>query len=307
MKKQFYGINFGFEDNKFYVDYSCSRPVENIKKEFDKRAAFLYEKNPKQLLGLSTGIDSQTVLHTFVKQGIPIETAFLYLVGSNENELDRLKVLEKKYGFKSIVIEINPYSKKEEWIEKYNQTKIAPYQLIHLDFLEQLPKDYDFIQGINGPEFYFHEKDCYLLESANSYDNTRLRALMLSNRTGEIIAWEKTGEIMLSILSDDIIKSFIYSFEYINNNGLIYNTGKAVTFKNYWDVYIKPLFYAKYWKDEIEYFPKYQGPEGIDWIMNGKWHSLDKNLVAILYKDLVEHLSKGDGAAKRYWQRSDSN
>lgn len=307
MNLQSSGINFGFENNKFFVEYNCNRPVGNLREEFDKRAIDLYKKNPKQMLGLSTGLDSQAVLHSFFTQGIPLEIAFLYLIGSNENELDRLRLLEKKYGFKAIIIDMDPYAKKDELIETYNQTKLAPFQLMHLDFLNQLPTNYDFIQGIHGPDLLFRENKWYMIETANSFEISRLRALQLSNRTGDIIGWERTGEILLSVLTDDVVRAFINAYPYIVENGLKDSNGEKIKIIDYWDLYIKPFIYGKYWNQELEYFPKYQGPEKIDWIMNSAWHEYSKNLVVTPLFDLINHLSKHDGSVTRFWQRSDNN
>jgi hypothetical protein len=306
MNKKSYGINFGFEEDKFYVEYSCNRIVRNLREEFDKRAVSLYEKNPNQMLGLSTGLDSQAVLHSFYTQGIPLEIAFMYLIGSNENELERLRFLEKKYGFKATIIDMDPYARKDELIDIYQQTKLVPYQLMHLEFLNQLPKNYDFIQGIHGPDFLFRENKWYMLETANSFEISRLRTLRLAERDGEIIGWERTGEILLSLLTDDVVSAFINAYPYITENGLRDSNGDPIRIIDHWDLYIKPFIYGKYWGKELEYFPKYQGPEKIDWIMNSKWHEYSKNLVPIPLFDLINHLSKKDGEVIRFWQRPDN-
>jgi tRNA(Ile)-lysidine synthase TilS/MesJ len=301
------GINFGFENNQFYVEYSCSRSVGNLREEFDKRAVDLYQKNPKQMLGLSTGLDSQAVLHSFITQGIPIEVAFLYLKGSNDNELERLRKLEKKYGIKSIIIEMDANEKKEEMLELNKQTGIPPYQHMHTDFLNQLPKDYDFIQGIHGPDLLSRDGTWYMLETANSFEIARLRALKLSDRSGDIIGWERTGEILLSLLTDDVVQAFLYAHPYIKENGLRDSNGENIRIIDYWDLYIKPFIYGKYWQGELEYYPKYQGPEKIDWIMNTKWHKYSENLVVTPLDKIISHLSKYDGTVLRSWQRSDNN
>ena len=304
MNKTPTGINFGFENDKFFVEYSCSRPVGNLRQEFDRRAVELYQKNPKLMLGLSTGLDSQAVLHSFFTQGIPLELAFLYLKGSNENELERLRILEKKYNFNAIVIEMDPYEKKDDILELYKQTGIAPYHHMHNEFLNQLPKDYDFIQGIHGPDIFSQNGKWYMIETANSFEISRLRALQLSNRSADIIGWERTGEILFSLLTDDVLQAFLHAHPYIFENGLRDSNGEKVKFIDNWDVYIKPFIYGKYWKGELEYFPKYQGPEKVDWIMNTKWHDYMKNLISTPLNTLVNHLQKHDGSTLRSWERS---
>ena len=84
-------MNHGFEDGKWYIDYtSCTRPVGNMRQESDKRALDIAQSNSKLMISLSAGIDSQSVLHSFITQDIPVETAFLYLPGYNDNEYNNL-------------------------------------------------------------------------------------------------------------------------------------------------------------------------------------------------------------------------
>jgi hypothetical protein len=304
---KFRGINFGFDQDKFFVEYdSCSRPVGNLREEFEKRAISLYENNPNLMLGLSSGLDSQTVLHSFFNQGIKIECAFLYYPTFNETEFANLKILEKKYGFKSIVVDIDPMACKDEVMHIWETEKIPPSQTLQKKFLEQLPPDLDFLQGINGPtDLYFSEKHrkWSVLETANSYEIFRFRSfLSVQNRTGKIIGWERIPEITLSLLTDPVITAFMYSYNYISNNKLVYKDGTKIPLMDNWDLYIKPFIYGKYWKDELEYFPKYQGPEGIDYVLNGNYHRYRKNLIQIPYDELMSHFKKFDSSTIRFYE-----
>ena len=95
---------YGFEDNKFYVEYhGCSRPVRNMREESDRRARDLVNDGGKFMLGFSGGLDSQAVLQSFRDIDAPIETAFLYLPGYNDNEFEQVKFLDKKYQIKTLV------------------------------------------------------------------------------------------------------------------------------------------------------------------------------------------------------------
>lgn len=303
---KFRGINFGFDQDKFFVEYdSCSREVGNLRNEFEKRAISLYENNPKLMLGLSSGIDSQSVLHSFYTQGMKIDCAFLYFPSYNESEFNNLKILEKKYGFKSIIIDIDPMKCKDEVLHIWETEGLPPNQTLQKKFLEQLPTDLDFMQGIHGPDLFYSEKykKWSILETANSFEIFRLRALLsVKNRTGKIIGWERTPEISLSLLTDPAITSFIYSYKYISQNKLIYKDGSDIPLMDYWDLYIKPFIFGNYWKDELEYFPKYGGAEGIDYVLNGPYHRYRKNLAQISYFDQVDHLKKMDGSTKRYYE-----
>jgi hypothetical protein len=303
---KFRGINFGFDQDKFFVEYdSCSRSVGNLREEFEKRAVSLCNHNPKLMLGLSSGLDSQAVLHSFFSQGIKIECAFLYYPTYNETEFYNLKILEKKYDFKSIIIDIDPIACKDEIMHVWETEQIPPSQSLQKKFLEQLPKDLDFIQGIHGPDLYYSEKykNWSVLETANSFEIFRLRAfLSLENRTGKIIGWERIPEISLSVLTDPIIESFMYSYRYISQNRLIYEDGSKIPLIDYWDLYFKPFIFGKYWKDELEYFPKYQGPEGIDYVLNNPYHQFRKNLIKVPYDDLISHFKKNEKSTIRYYE-----
>jgi len=66
------------------------------------------------------------------------------------------------------------------------------------------------------------------------------------------------------MLTDEIYKVALISDKYFNNDLNGYNR---------YDNYIKPLIYAKYWKDELEYYPKLTGIENINYLSDiGWWH-----------------------------------
>lgn len=287
------GINFGFDDEKFYVNYyPCDRKVENLRKEFEARARDLTSYSSNLVLGLSSGLDSQSVLHSFYSQDLKIECAFLYHPGFNDNEFLNIKILEKKYNFKCLIVDIDPIKVKDDVMDLHKQLGFPPNQILHRMFLEKLPGDADILQGIHGPDFLNHEGKWYVFETANSFEISRLRSFMSLERSGKVIGWERTPEIMFSLLDDDIVKSFLHAYSYIRNNQLIYKDGTDIPLMDYWDLYIKPFFYGKYWKDELEYFPKYQGCEEIDYVMNGPKHDFNKNFCVVSYDRLLNHFSK---------------
>jgi hypothetical protein len=292
MKNCNLGINFGFENEKFFVEYnSCSRKVDNLKIEFDRRARELYSYNKKLMLGISSGLDSQAVMHSFCTQGLDIQYAFLHLPGFNDFEFENLKILINKYSIDPIIIDMDPISLENDLMEEYRETGIPPNHIMHSRFLKKLPNDYDFIQGIHGPDITVVKNKWYVLETANSLEITRLRAFLQVEREGKIIGWERTPEIMSSLLTDEVIASFMHSSKYILSNGLVYNNGKEIPLIDHWDLYIKPFIYGKYWKNELEYFSKYQGVEKVEWLINRKWHDYKKNLVLVPYQQLIDHFN----------------
>jgi hypothetical protein len=285
------GIDMGFKDDKFFMIFnSCSRAVENFRRESEKLAVKVYERNKNLILSLSSGLDSQIVLHSFYSQGIPLKCAFLHTPGFNEIEYTQVLTLKKKYNLDLEIIDLDPNYYKEELLQEYSETKIPPYQLLHKKFLSLLPKNYDFIHGIDGPDLIQRKNRWYILHTANSFVNSRLRGYNLLNREAEIISWEKTPEIYLSLIGDDIFKDFMTSYNYISNNGLSYQNDTPIPIIDHYDLYIKPFIYAKYWKNELEYFPKYQGPENISWVMEKKWHRYLDNRIIVQYDFLVSFL-----------------
>lgn len=294
------GINFGFENDKFYVEYMCSRNVGNLREEFEKRALDLYNLSDKIILGLSTGMDSQAVLHAFYTQGIPITVSFLHFPGYNSYEFDNLQILIKKYNLDPIIVEIDPNKYKDEALHVWETEKIAPFQWLHKIFLDHLPKDYNFIQGASLGDFTNREGKIYLIETSDSFHAARSLVLRKLNRSGKVLEWERTGEILLSFLTDEITTSFLHARNYIKNTPIFYEDNQKIPIIDHWDIYIKPFLYGRYWKDELEYFPKYQGCENIKWINDIKWHTYRNNLILIPYDELVNHLEKKDGTIKRY-------
>lgn len=295
------GINFGFDKEKFFVEY-CPfvNEVGNFRQEMEKRAVQLYNHFPNLTLCLSSGIDSQSVLHSFFSQGMKIDCAFLYQPGYNDSEYNNINILEKKYNFKTTVVEIHPEKVKDEVLTLQKQYNLPPNQILHKMFVEKLPTDTNILQGVHGPDFLQHENKWYIFESANSFEISRLRSLLLIPRNGKIIGFERTSQILYSLLDDEITRSFLYSYSYIKNNKLIYDSGETIPLIDYWDLYLKPFFYGKYWKDNLEYFPKYQGCEKIDYIINGPRNQYEKNLVFIPYLDLVNLLRYGSSGKKTF-------
>lgn len=302
MNNTFLGINFGFTEEKFFVEYNnCSRPVGNLKEEFDQRARDLFSYNKKLILGVSSGLDSQAVMHSFCSQGLDITYAFLHMPGYNDFEFNNLKILADKYSIDPVVIEMDPMAMQSDLMYEYKTTGTLPGHAMQAKFLKKLPDDYDIIQGI-GPEFLFHNNAWYVLETANSMEISRLRAFQQVERIGKVIGWDRTAELTTSLLTDDVVKAFMSSYNYTSAHELIYKNGKEISVIDHWDLYIKPFIYGRYWKDQLEYFPKRNGFENISWITDGPKHQYRKNLVMIPYKELVDHLSSKNAGTVRFYE-----
>jgi hypothetical protein len=299
-------MKLSFVNNIFSVTLtSAARPVGNVRQECEIRAQELYKENNKIMLGLSGGVDCQVVLHSFASQNIPLKCVFFYLTDCNDFEFSNVKTLQAKYNLDLSVIELDPNSIKDQVIDEYQQTGIPPYQLMHKHFLSMLPEEYTFIQGLDGPDLVKQQSTgkWYIMQTANSFVNSRVRAMEMLKRSGKIISWEKSPELFYSIISDDVVTSYMYAHRNIVDNGLSYANDRPIPLIDHYDLYIKPIMYGKYWKNELEYFPKYQGPEKIDWIMNRQWHRYDQNVAYISYQEAIDILST-PGQQKTYFQRS---
>ena len=296
-------MQLGFNDNVFSITITgCNRPVGNVRIESEIAARNLYNQNSKIILGLSGGLDSQVVLHSFQSQSIPLSCAFLYMPGFNDLEYNNVMILKHKFNLDLTIVDLDPNFHKDELIEEYNVTGIPPFQLLHKKFLNLLPTDHDFILGLDGPDLVNKNDVWNVIQTPDSFVNSRTRAMQMLNRSGRIIAWEKIPEIFLSILSDDMVTSYMCAHKYIVNNGLSYQGDVSILLIDHFDLYMKPFMYAKYWGNELEYFPKYQGPENVSWIMNTKWHDYKKNIIFLPYCELITCLQGRQ--TKTYYQET---
>jgi hypothetical protein len=294
----------GFDNDKFYIDFvSCARPHGNMREESDRRARQIAEQNPKCILSFSGGIDSQSVLHSFYTQGLPIETAFMYCPGYNDNEYEQVKILDKKYGIVTQVIDIDPMACRDE-IEELSVTLDIPGKnhLLQRKFLSYLPDDYTFIQIVHDPFVYINpvSRNKYYCQGYYWPEVARQVALDSLGRKGRNILYGDTPEFLSSILNDDIFKSAMTASKYFDDNGAAIE-GKDLQGVDRWDFYIKPLLYGKYWKDELIYFTKYRGFELIPYL-NDKTPKIKKNMIAYPYEEFVSFLTTEGAVINRVYE-----
>ncbi len=305
-----YGLD---ENEKFYVEYtSCERPIGNVRQEMERCCIRLAkEAQTKVLISLTSGLDSQVLLHTFQQLGLPHECAFMYHPGYNDVEYNNIKILEKKYGFKCMIVEIDPIPLKEELESLAYQTGIPAEHHLMKKFLAQLPEDMDFCQGIESFDFIFHKNRAYCMESWTAIEVASQRALKQVERSGKIVCIDRRApfnEFALAYLSDPVVTGYINGLPYIKGNGLVdKDTGEAPPLLFSWEYYVKPIIYGYYWGRELEMFPKYVSCEKVDYIMNPGdtklRHNYRNKAVYIPRDELIVHLSDwGSGKTKRYTQ-----
>lgn len=285
-------MQFGIDNQGSYIEYSpCRWEVGNLREEYNRRARDIISLNDKLILSISSGVDSQAALRSFMDQGIKIETAFLYMPGYNDNEYNNLKLLEDAWQFKSQIIDIDPMKCKDEIIDISNQLDIPPFQILHRKFLSCLP-DVNFLQGGDGPFIVFNKDIAYFYEGYNTYEMSRKRAGQTLDRTAEYLLFDKTSEIVVSAVKDEIMAAFINAHKLYTKQGVLDI--------DWWDFFIKPMYYGKYWGKDLMYFPKFQGAENIDYVMQGPKHIYRKDYVVVRVDKLLVDLQTTGG---RYYTK----
>lgn len=297
-------MSYGFVENKFYIDVKpLARSVKTPREEFTERAFSILNSHEKVILSFSGGTDSQATYLAFKDAGVDVPVAFMHMPGYNDNEWANVQKCKEKWKLDLHVTTIDPYTHKEWILAHSKKLQIPPNQILHSLFLQHIPEKYTFIEGFNGPDPYVHNGKHYLLESANSVEYARLRAYkaLCSDRT--VVGFEKDEYILASILKDGILTSMCYAWDYYKIPTLSYEGDDPISIINYWDLFVKPTFYGKNWADALDYFPKSQGCEKIDFIINGMEHDYRKNNMFISIEELLDHFDNGK-ETKRYWQRN---
>lgn len=294
---------YGFENEKFYIDFfPCGRKHGNMREESDRRALEIANTGSKFIISFSGGLDSQAVLHSFYKYDIPVETAFLYLPTYNDQEFEQVKILDKKYNRKTWIIDLDPFQIKESILETSIKLDItAKNNVLQRKFLSLLPDNYDFIQMVHDPYILPLNDSSYYIQSYYMPEISRQRALDSLDRKGRNIFYGDTTEFLMSVINDDIFKSAIVSAQYYDGNGLNHPNKNLKTVDR-WDYYIKPLIYAKYWSDELIYFPKFAGFENVDFLHGNIHLQTRKHMIAINYKEFLDFNNDIGAKPKRVFE-----
>lgn len=301
-------MNYGFVNNLWYIDIpGLKRKVGNIREEHEYRARQIYEEYGKPLISLSSGLDSQVMIHSFYNQGIPFDTIFFYS-GYNNIEYEQLKILIEKYKLTPEIIKLDPYKYKDQILYESKEYKIFPNQIFVKIFLSKIPNDTTFIQSMHDP--YVHvdsrTKEWQFFTGYNINEISRDRLFNMLKRKGKHLWFGDTSEFLYSIITDSTFLSGLYCYDYIKGTGLHKTKlGKNPVYLytlDKWDYYIKPLIYGKYWKNELEYFPKYAGFEDIDFLSENEGGSfwVKEHVSLIPYHDLIKNLELG--IDKRYFE-----
>lgn len=266
-----------------------TRHVGNLREENLLRARFLYEQNPKITLGFSGGIDSQITYLSFLEQDIPVECVFMHYPGYNDNEYNNIKKFKERYPMQLEVFEVDPYQLKDKILELGAQHKIHPHQMLHQHLVSLIDRDRLYVQGVEAPLLIPIEGIFYYWESPQWHEWGRKRALEMLERPGKEVLWDKNSEMTLCFMRDPIYQAFMKAGDYFQFNGILHH-GQKVSKLSYWDLYVKPIFFHHYYKNELIYFPKNQGPENIDFLMQMRTPEVLKRYAKIPVSQLIKDL-----------------
>jgi|APGre2960657373_1045057.scaffolds.fasta_scaffold25640_2 hypothetical protein len=269
---------YGFEDDKYILKIN---PAEHTNLNFKEACMFLAGELHKNLkfpvISLSGGLDGQIVLNSFYDQNLKVDCVFRHYPGFNDIELEWVTALQKKYNFKLTKIVINPYEIREEILKEHQETKIFPGELMYKKFVSMLPEDMDIIQGYEGPIIAQGFGKLYYLESYNTFEFARRRAVALLNRKSKFITFGKNSNILASIFQEEPFQCFLDSYDYFAGHDLTRFLKDLLP--DSWDLYIKPYLYYKHWKHDLMYFPKYQGSEKIHWLGDYRTYYRERMIV----------------------------
>jgi len=298
-------MKHGFDGDQWWIEYpSCRWKPGNIREESDRRAVEIAQTSDKIMLSLSGGVDSQTMLLSFKQQNIPFESAFLYLPGYNDHELKNLKLVEKFFGIKCHIIDLDIYKVKDELEKEAAEYDIQVNSILQKKFLSLLPEDCTFVQMTHDRYVHMNvENRPFWFRGYNSVETVRQRAFDLLERSGKFFLYGDNSEFLCSILDEEIMWACIYSWPYFKGNGLTKGSDFPrvhINTLDRWDYYIKPLVYAKYWKDEILYVPKWGGFENIPFLLAEL--KIREHAMITPLRPFIDFLKSCNSTTRRFYQ-----
>lgn len=302
-------MNYGLtDDGTFYVEYdSCRYTPGNMREETDRRAAELGSKYSNIWVTNSGGVDGQAMIVSFKNAGVPFESAFMWNPGHNDNELEQVKQVDALHNIKTHIIKLDPEDYKKEILTQSIEHNIHPNSILQNVFVSKLPDNANVVSMVHDPFVLILNQPVstgdrvFWYQGYYSPEIFRDRAANLLNRSGKVISFGDTSEMLYSILSDDVYQACINSWEYFRDNGLS-KPDTELNGVDRWDYYIKPLIYGKYWnRDELIFFTKNQGFKTIDWINNGM-RTLGLKSIALPMPGFLKFLAGQTNQRRRYYQ-----
>jgi len=240
-------------------------PVGNLKSTLEQ---IVKELGPNLMLGVSGGLDSQILIHSFASQAIPFEAAMLHLPGYNDGDLENLKVLEQKYNFKLTVIELDIHNSfGHDILTEYYETGVLPDYILYRHFVSKLPTDCNFVQGLSAPIVLKRNVDgkqkLFYVDSLNHPHRELNRVLSALPREGRIININDDPRYISSILHDSFYTAMMHSYDYLRGNRVEKNKVEMGDAELY-HYFVRPILYANYW-DDLIYSTKIDFLGNIDW------------------------------------------
>ena len=298
-------ISYRVDDNdKLIVTYTAPiRKFGNLREELLNDAKSISNRFGHVYVALSSGIDSQTIVRSFIDAGADFTPFFVYSAPFNDNEYCQILECEKFYGIKVKIIPIDVLSKKDDWMQRKELDKVQTlthYNMV--DACKQLEGNDPIVMC--GPELHIlgNKKLGPICASHNCYkaDNLRFREI---RKFRTLIDWPSSPESLASLYCDDLIKVFMDTKEFFDGNNFIHSSGDILRPSQSFNNYVKPLLKGKYFKKDILYFPKSTGYENFpDWIIKGRIEGRPPIRYDVTVKmiDAINHLSLCDGSQVSY-------
>lgn len=299
-------ITYGDDPSNFYVEYqSPSRPLSDLRSEFNLDAQAIAKHHGPVYLGFSGGVDCQIILRCFLDLKLDVEPVFMHVVGCNEHELSNVEKCEKYYGVKVKKYQLHLDQFKDKWLERRNTENVFHMKSYPFEWLSSvLPETWPLImQGITEPAVVgSNSSNASIYHSYHEAMNRRFK-LMQKYRT--MIDFPFSPEAVTRYYTDEAVKGFCQSIQYYSESYSSYHlTAKLETdpkrrYLQFFNGYAKGIVKGKYFND-ILWFGKSAGDENYpDWLVNTS--AVQNTKVLVPYWELVEFLEKLDDTTIKFY------
>jgi hypothetical protein len=279
-----------------------SRKFGNLREELTIDAKNISNRFGHVYVALSGGMDSQIIVRCLQDVGADFTPFFIHSIGCNDDELELIRQCEKFYGISVEIVSVDVHSKREEWLQRMLQDKLHTclnYNII--DGCNLLKENHPIVMC--GPDICIAGNANYPHTVSTSYnyyraDNVRFRNI---RKTRTLLDFPYSPESCASQYCDDFLKSYIECKLYYENNGLVDRTSyKPVRNNSLYQMYVKALLKARYFKKDILYFGKRTGYENYpSWILKDAIPPPEYNVV-IPFEESIPHYELCDGSTRIY-------
>lgn len=287
------GIEYSKDPKNFYVRYNAPRrDYSDLRTEFNNDALSISQEHGPVYIGFSSGVDSQVIARCFLDMKLDAEFVFLHCVGYNDLEFQRVKECEKFFGIKVKILEIHLEQFKDQWIERSKEELVKSMHNYPFEWLsQQLPEPWPFVmQGATEPALVGKRAENVCVYH-NFYEFMEIRVRMMSQYR-KIIDFPYSPESVASYYTDETVKTFCNTIQYLHENGvskLMPEAYPGERFTQYFNAYAKGFVKGRHFNKEILWHGKLNGAEEYPSWFESLYH-VSKTKVSVPYWDLVDFL-----------------